>query len=152
MDNFLFCAGVSLIALIIIWLSYLLIHWRFVFRFRKWQKTERLAIEEERDSIRKDAIAQSRSVLGGKFAEQIAPFLPDFKYDPTDVRFIGSPFDLIILPGLAIGEPQEIVLMEIKTGKSTLSPIERKVRQLVENNMVRYEIYQPSLTDYSTEE
>ncbi len=65
-------------------------------------------------------------MLGGRFTEQIAPYLPDFKYDPTEARFIGTPFDLIIFPGLATGDPQEIVIMEIKTGKNCqLSTVER---------------------------
>ena len=59
---------------------------------------------------------------------------------------IGTPFDLIIFPGLACGDPQEIVIMEIKTGKNCqLSPVERKIRQLIEDGMVRYELYQPEL-------
>ena len=100
-------------------------------RFQEWQALERQTLEAEREKIRRSAITQSRSVLGGKFTEQIAPYLPDFKYDPTEARFIGTPFDLIIFPGLATGDPQEIVIMEIKTGKNPqLSPVERKIRQL----------------------
>ena len=65
-----------------------------------------------------------------------------------------QPFDLIIFPGLACGDPQEIVIMEIKTGKNCqLSPVERKIRQLVEDGMVRYEFFQPQVEktkeDYS---
>ena len=73
----------------------------------------------------------------------MAPFLPDFKYDPTEARFIGSPIDMIIFPGLASGDPQEIVIMEIKTGKSAqLTSAERKIRQLIEDGMVRWELLQ----------
>jgi len=34
---------------------------------------------------------KSRAVLGGQFSEQLAPFLPDFKYLPTECRFVGKP-------------------------------------------------------------
>ena len=86
-------------------------------------------------------MSQGRAVLGGKFTEQLAPYLPELKYDPTEARFIGSPIDLIVFPGLASGDPREIVIMEIKTGKSRqLTPQERKIRQLIEDGMVRWEL------------
>jgi len=73
----------------------------------------------------------------------MAPYLPEFNYDPTEARFIGSPIDLIIFPGLAKGDPEEIVIMEVKTGKtSQLTPQERKIRQLIEDGMVRWELLQ----------
>ena len=112
-------------------------------RFRQWQQAEELRWLEEREKAIKEAITQSRAVLGGKFTEQMAPFLPDFKYDPTEARFIGSPIDLVVFPGLASGDPQEIVIMEIKTGKSAqLTSAERKIRQLIEDGMVRWELLQ----------
>ena len=68
------------------------------------------------------------------------PFFPDFKYDPTEVRFIGSPIDMVVFPGLAKGEPEEIVILEVKTGKSAgLTPVQKKIRQLVEDGMVRWD-------------
>jgi predicted Holliday junction resolvase-like endonuclease len=71
----------------------------------------------------------------------MAPYLPEFKYDPTEARFIGSPIDLVVFPGLAAGDPKEIVIMEIKTGRSyQLTREERKIRQLIEEGMVRWEL------------
>ncbi len=139
----LFIAVVVLLAVAAVWFTYVSLRWRFSRRFQEWQALERQMLEAEREKIRKSAITQSRSVLGGKFTEQIAPYLPDFKYDPTEARFIGTPFDLIIFPGLACGDPQEIVIMEIKTGKNCqLSAVERKIRQLIEDGMVRWELMQ----------
>ena len=116
---------------------------KFERKFRQWQEAERLRWEAERERVVKEAISQSRAVLGGKFTEQMAPYLPEFNYDPTEARFIGSPIDLIIFPGLAKGDPEEIVIMEIKTGKtSQLTPQERKIRQLIEDGMVRWELLQ----------
>ena len=146
MNSSLFIALVALSAVVAVWFIYVILRWRFSRRFQEWQTLERQTLEAERERIRKSAITQSRSVLGGKFTEQIAPYLPDFKYDPTEARFIGTPFDLIIFPGLASGDPQEIVIMEIKTGKNCqLSPVERKIRQLIEDGMVRYEFFQPQV-------
>ena len=116
---------------------------RFERIFRDWQDTETRRWQAEIEMARKAAVAQSRAVLGGKFTEQMVPFLPDFRYDPTEARFIGSPIDLIVFPGLASGDPEEIVIMEIKTGRAAqLTPQERKIRQLVEQGMVRWEMIQ----------
>lgn len=140
---------IALIAIIIIaailsiFLSHYFTRLKFERKFRQWQDTEILRWDGERKRITKEAIAQSRAVLGGKFVEQLAPYLPEFKYDPTEARFIGSPIDLIVFPGLAQGDPEEIIIMEIKTGKnSQLTPQERKIRQLIEDGMVRWELIQ----------
>ncbi len=141
MDTGLIITIIVATAIVAILLSYYIIKWRFETRFRQWLEAERQVLEQERGRIRREAVVQSRAVLGGKFVEQLAPYLPQFSYDPTEARFIGSPIDLIVFPGLATGEPQEIVIMEIKSGKNyQLTPQERKIRQLVEDGMVRWEL------------
>jgi predicted Holliday junction resolvase-like endonuclease len=122
-------------------LLYYLIKWRFEKKFHQWLNLETLNLEKEKQRIRDTAISQSRAVLGGRFTEQLAPFLPEFKYDPTEARFIGSPIDLVVFPGLASGNPEEIVIMEIKTSKNyQLTPQQQKIRQLIESGMVRWEL------------
>ena len=130
-------------AVLAIFLVYYTARLKFERRFRQWQEAERQRLEEEREKVRREAITQSRAVLGGKFTEQMAPYLPEFNYDPTEARFIGNPIDLIVFPGLAQGDPREIVIMEIKAGKTVqLTPQERKIRQLIEDGMVRWELLQ----------
>ena len=132
-------------AIAAIFLSYYIIKWRFERRFRQWLETEIFTLEQEKKRIRQAAVTQSRAVLGGKFVEQLAPYLPEFKYDPTEARFIGSPIDLVVFPGLAVGDPREIVIMEIKSGKNCqLTPQQRKIRQLIEDGMVRWELIEHS--------
>ena len=134
---------IAVVAVLGILLVYYSTRLKFERKFRQWQETERLRWEEEREKAIREAITQSRAVLGGKFTEQLAPYLPDFNYDPTEARFIGSPIDLIVFPGLARGDPEEIVIMEVKTGKTgQLTPQERKIRQLIEDGMVRWELLQ----------
>lgn len=96
-------------------------------------------LRDELGEARKDAVTRSRASLGGKFTEQLVPFFPDFKYDPTEVRFIGSPIDMVVFPGLAQGNPREVVILEIKTGNSQLTSVQRKIRQLIEDGMVRWD-------------
>ena len=136
-------AIVVVVAVLGIFLTYYFSKLKFEGKFRQWQEAEKLGWEEEKEKAIKEAITQSRAVLGGKFVEQLAPYLPEFKYDPTEARFIGSPIDLIVFPGLASGDPEEIVIMEIKTGKTgQLKPHQKKIRQLIEDGMVRWELIQ----------
>ncbi len=121
-----------IIAVMVVFLSIVIIRAVFEKRYRDW-------CAAETDDIRKTAITQSRAVLGGKFTEQMVPFFPGFKYDPTEVRFIGSPIDMVVFPGLASGDPQEIVILEIKTNKSQLTPAQKKIKQLIMDGMVRWD-------------
>jgi predicted Holliday junction resolvase-like endonuclease len=94
--------------------------------------------------IRKDALGKSRAVLKGKISEQLAPVFPEFKYNPADARFLGSPIDYIIFDGYSEakegrGKIRRIVLMDIKTGNAKLSPIEKRVREAVASGSVEWE-------------
>ena len=66
-------------------------------------------VEGERD----DAVRRSRAVLGGLAAEQLAPGLPGFPYDPTELRFVGKPVDFIVFNGASKGEIEEVVFVEV---------------------------------------
>jgi predicted Holliday junction resolvase-like endonuclease len=128
------------VAILIIFVSNYIIRLNFERRFKEWRDAEILKWQADIEKARKSAITQSRAVLGGKFTEQMVPFFPDFKYDPTEVRFIGSPIDMIVFPGLAKGDPKEIVILEVKTGKSAqLTSAQKKIRQLIEDGMVRWD-------------
>jgi len=97
--------------------------------------------EGELPQHRKDAILKSRAVLGGQFSEQLAPFLPDFKYFPTECRFVGKPIDLIVFKGMDEKDINEVVFVEIKSGKAKLSPVEKKLKETIKNKKVRWEEY-----------
>ena len=107
---------------------------------RKRVEIERWKMEWEK-SIREDAVKRSRAVVEGRVTEQLAPYLPDFGYKADDVRFLGSPVDLIIFDGLSLNDPEEIVFIEVKKGSSTLSSKEKKIKALIEEKKVRWELY-----------
>lgn len=90
---------------------------------------------------RKDAVKRSRAVIGGQLSEQMAAFLPGFPGDPAEARFIGKPVDYICFNGLSRGTVTGITFVEVKTGQSALSPVERTVRNAIESGQVRYEEY-----------
>ena len=134
---------ITVAAILGILLVYFTTRYRYEHRFRLWQEETYQQLEKEKEKAVSDAVSQSRAVLGGKFTEQMAPYLPEFRYDPTEARFIGSPVDFIVFPGLSQGEPEEIIIMEIKTSRSAqLTPQQRKIRQLIEDGMVRWELIQ----------
>jgi predicted Holliday junction resolvase-like endonuclease len=91
--------------------------------------------------IRRDAAMRSRAVTAGQFAEQLAPYLPDFPYRPTEAKFLGKPIDFIIFRGLDDRAVGEIVFIEVKSGDSRLSTTERGIREAIEAGRVRFEEY-----------
>ena len=99
----------------------------------------RLSLSRSADERVKDALKRSRAVLGGLASEQLAPFLPNFPCNSADARFVGKPIDFIAFPGAATDGPiEEILLIEVKTGKSQLSGREKEIRDCVESGRVRY--------------
>jgi len=90
---------------------------------------------------REDAVKRSRAVLGGQMSEQIAPFFPDFPYDPSEVRFLGKPVDFVVFVGASSGVVEEVVLVEVKSGNAGLSAVERSLRDAVEAGRVRFAEY-----------
>ncbi|HEU5305032.1 MAG TPA: Holliday junction resolvase-like protein, partial [Gemmatimonadales bacterium] len=89
-------------------------------------------------AIRGDAVQRSQAVTSGKVHEQLTPYLPAFPYNPKDVRFLGSPVDLVVFEGLSEGNVRRIVFLEVKTGRSGLSSRERGVRDAVQAGDVEW--------------
>jgi predicted Holliday junction resolvase-like endonuclease len=98
-------------------------------------------------SIRGDAIQKSQYVITGNVIQHIAPYLPSFKYNPKDVRFIGSPIDLIIFDGLSEGNLQQIVFVEVKTGRSKLEKNQRQVRDFVKEGKMVWDVIRVARED-----
>lgn len=107
--------------------------------FRTWK------LEEEK-RIRQDAVKKSQAVTRGKVTEHLIPYFPDFKYNPKDARFLGTPVDFIIFDGLSEGEMNKVLFIEVKSGKNcTLSSREQLVKECIDKGKVSYEIMHKSL-------
>ena len=96
---------------------------------------------------RRTSVDRSRAVLKGKMAEQVAPLLPGFTYWPADARFLGDPVDYVIFDGYSACKDYEtddldieLVLLDIKQGRSTLSRSQRQVAEAVAAGRVRFEV------------
>jgi predicted Holliday junction resolvase-like endonuclease len=88
--------------------------------------------------IREDAVHRSQAITAGKVHEQLIPYLPVFPYNPKDVRFLGSPVDLVVFDGLAAGCVERIVFLEVKTGGAGLTQRERSVRDAIQDGEVEW--------------
>ena len=107
------------------------INGEFRLLFEKWKA----AYEK---NIRKDAASKSRSTLVGKITEHFIPYLPEFPYDPQDARFLGAPIDFVVFDGMSEGEIKDIILVEVKTNKGSLSTRERQLRDAVNDGRVKW--------------
>jgi len=101
----------------------------------------KLKFEEKVPDIREDAIKQSRAVLSGQFSEQIAPYLPDFPYKPTEARFIGKPIDFVVFKGMDEKQIGEVIFVEVKSGKSDLNNVEKSLKSAIQNKNVNWHEY-----------
>ena len=89
-------------------------------------------------AVRHDAIQRSLAVTAGKVYEQLVPYLPNFPFNPKDVRFLGSPVDFVVFDGLSDGHIRRIVFVEVKTGAAELSTRERRVRDAVQDARIEW--------------
>lgn len=108
-------------------------------KFGYYQGTKE--IEKTLPKIRQDAIKMSKSVVGGFATEQLAPYLPNFKYNPSEVRFIGKPIDFLVFKGMDNKEIEEIIFVEVKTGKSQLNTNEKSLKKAIEEKKIKWEEY-----------
>jgi predicted Holliday junction resolvase-like endonuclease len=89
------------------------------------------------------ALKYQRPILAGKISEQIAPFFPDFPEDLkfSEARFIGKPVDFIIFKGIDDDNINELVFVEVKSGKSQLTARERSLKDVIQAKKVSWYEY-----------
>ena len=99
---------------------------------------------EQQDTLKKQLedinklISQKKSseVRLGQISEHFAPFLKDFPYDTKNIRFLGSPIDLILFDI----DNNRIIFIEVKTGKSSQTKKQRQIRDIIKAGNVEYEV------------
>ena len=107
---------------------------------RLGRKQERAEWETHKlEGIVKSRLKQSRAVLGGLVSEQMAPMLPGFPFDPGDCRFVGKPVDFIVFRGMNEKEIDEVIFLEVKSGKNpSLNNQEKRLREVVRSGKIRW--------------
>jgi predicted Holliday junction resolvase-like endonuclease len=110
-------------------------------RLEEWKAS---ILKDTITTERADALQRARSVLKGKIGEQLAPLLPEFLAlcNPSDARFIGSPIDYLIFKNMTCEEgnelPIEVILLDVKTGKSGLNKVQKRIQEAVEHSRVSF--------------
>lgn len=105
--------------------------------------------QTESESIREDSLRRSRSGIKARITEQIVPILPNFAYNASDMRFLGDPIDYVVFDGYTeakdagVPDIREIVFVEIKQGKASLTKVQRLIKEAVEAHRVRWEVVRP---------
>lgn len=113
----------------------------------RWRGRQVRDLRDHERAIRRDAIARSDSAMRGRIAEHLAPVLPDFGFEASDARFLGSPVDFVVFDGLRDGECRRVVFVEVKSGKGQLSTRERWVRDAVREGRVEWREMRVALGD-----
>ncbi len=78
--------------------------------------------------------SRSQSSRYGRMTEQFLPLADSYPWDPSNFRFLGSPVDGIQF------EEDRVVIVEFKAGSSDLSKRQRRIRDLVRNGRVDFEV------------
>lgn len=81
---------------------------------------------------------KSSEIRLGKIGENMAPFFTEWPYDPNNFRFLGNPID-----GIQFTE-DEVIFIEIKTGKARLTNSQKKVKALVKEGKVKFATFRVS--------
>jgi predicted Holliday junction resolvase-like endonuclease len=101
---------------------------------------------EMKEIFKQEILEKSRAVLKGRISEQIIPFLEQFKHNPSDARFIGSPIDYVIFDGYTelkdnrVEKPIMVILADVKSGKSaSLTHEQKRIKEAIEEKRVKWE-------------
>jgi predicted Holliday junction resolvase-like endonuclease len=79
-----------------------------------------------------DAAKRSQSTRYGQITEQFVPFAADWPWDPKRFRFLGDPID-----GIQFTD-DGVVFVEIKTNRSALNAVQRRIRDQVRAGRVAW--------------
>ena len=78
------------------------------------------------------SLRKSREVILGQTAEKLAPFLENFEFNPQKCQFLGQPIDYVVF------DDNEVVFIEIKSGKAKLSAKQKNIKKLIEEKKIRW--------------
>ena len=80
-------------------------------------------------------------MIGGQFSEQLAPYLPNFNFNPTECKFLGKPIDFIVFKGMDEKNINEVIFVEVKSGKAKLNTHEKNLKNTIDKKKVRWVEY-----------
>ncbi len=78
---------------------------------------------------------KSSEVRTGLIAEQLAPFIGGFPYNPKDAHFMGKPIDFVVF------DETGVHFVEVKSGEAKLTDVQRRIKKDIEENRVSFETF-----------
>ncbi|MCY4011134.1 MAG: Holliday junction resolvase [Gammaproteobacteria bacterium] len=127
----------GMFALAVLVLGYMV--WRIRGTLADERSTHDLEVEAARAEGRADSRQRAKSVNLGQAIEQFVPWMTDYPFNPRDSRFLGNPIDYIVFAGLRESDDvDEVVFVEVKSGRSQLTKRERSLRDAIEEGRVRH--------------
>ena len=88
-----------------------------------------------------EGLESSKNVIRGQINEELAPLFPDFPYSLKDCKFLSAPIDYIVFNGMSAGEDIEIIIVDVKTGKSALTKRQQAIKKAIAEGKVRFEVW-----------
>ena len=123
-----FIPAIYIIIVTALWLSSLL----FVMNLSKQKQDDARKRYKELFKQKK-----SSEVRLGQITEHFAPLIPSWEADPKNFKFLGAPID-----GISFNlKDNEIVFVEIKSGRSRLSENQKKIKEIVEKGNVFFKTF-----------
>lgn len=103
----------------------------------------KIKLSNEIKKAREDSVNKSRSTITGNITESLAPLLPGFPFEGRDCRQLGTPIDYVIFNGMSNYRDNkegqiEVILCDIKTGNAALTPVEREIKNAVNEGRVKW--------------
>jgi predicted Holliday junction resolvase-like endonuclease len=102
-------------------------------------------------AARAAALKQQGAVIKGLATEHLAPLLiPEMR--PRDLRFVGDPVDYLWVKGLSAvqtgvsDEIELVALVDVKSGKSGMTRVQRRIRDAIEAGRVAFMVVRPGET------
>jgi len=114
--------------------------WVVIASFFLWYFIWKIIKFTELRKERQKSVKKSRSVILWESYETLAPFMKDINYHPKDMNFLWKWVDYIIFDGLSAWNLKQIVLLEIKTGKSRQNINEKQIEDIIKKKKIKYEI------------
>jgi len=105
-------------------------------------ETLRTDLKKRLESIPAASKTGAEAVNIGLILERLAPCLVGFPFKKNDCRSLFDPIDYVVFEGLSKENlVNRITFVEIKTGNSRLTSIQRDIRNAVEDGQVSWKTY-----------
>jgi predicted Holliday junction resolvase-like endonuclease len=104
-------------------------------------KQQRQQLARTKQLMTDRASATAEAVHIGKICEKIVPSFTGFPFASRDCRSLLEPIDFVVFSGLSeTGAVRTIEFVEVKTGKASLSPIQKAVAAVVRAGNVEFDV------------